>query len=511
MITLLRKHRHWLMIVIAILALPFCIYFVKTDYSAIRPDRFARIYNRDITLVEAKRDARLLDLARALEMPSLGQDLAAGANKNDQGQVYAQFILNLQILRHEAARLGIRPTQSEIVDVVRNLKAFRGGSGFDLNKYNDFVQNALSPNGLSEAQIEEVATDELCLSRIKQLLATGVSLPENESKANYEEAYGKLFVSVIRLRSADFAKDIQVTDDDVRKYYESHKAEFKSDEKRKVDFVSLSLTDEQRKLAGKERIDALQKLADRANDVTQAMLEKGADFKQVAEKFQLPLHGTGEFTAAAPDPQLNVDPRLGSAAFQLTSQEPVSDPIQVVDGFYILHLAGIVEARPLTIDEAKPRIVEAIKNARTRELMSTKGAAIVRQLREATSSPAGAGLEAAIQKTGVKAEKLAPFSLLEDPTAKSNDKQEPKNEPSDLIAIKNAVAQIEPGSVSDFFPWEDGGMIAVLEKREPPDPTKYLESKAAFDQRYLGNKRTIVFHEWLRDRQRDAGLQFSRG
>jgi len=511
MITILRKHRHWLMIVIAILALPFCIYFVKTDYSAIRPDRFTRIYNRDISLVEAKRDARLLDLARALEMPGLGQDLVASANKNDQGQVYAQFILNLLILRHEAARLGIRPTQSEIVDVVRNLKAFRSGSGFDLNKYNDFVQNALSPNGLSEAQIEEVATDELCLNRIKQLLATGVSLPENESKANYEKAYGKLFVSVIRLRSADFAKDIQVTDDDVRKYYESHKAEFKSDEKRKVDFVSLSLTDEQRKLAGKERIDALQKLADRANDVTQAMLEKGADFKQVAEKSQLPLHGTGEFTAAVPDPQLNVDPRLGSAAFQLTSQEPVSDPIQVADGFYILHLAGIVEARPLTIDEAKPRIVEAIKNGRMRELIATKGAEIVHQLREATESPAGAGLEAAIQKTGLKAEKLPPFSLLEDPTAKSNDKQEPKNESPDLIAIKNAVAEINPGGVSDFFPWEDGGVVAVLEKREPPDPAKDPESKAAFDQRYLGNKRTIVFHEWLRDRQVDAGLQFSRG
>ncbi len=497
------------MIVIAILALPFCIYFVKTDYSAIRPDQFARIYNRDISMVEAKRDGRLLGLARALEMPGLGEDLAASANKNDQGQVYAQFILNLHILRHEAARLGIRPTQSEIVDVVRNLKVFRGGSGFDLNKYNDFVQNALSPNGLSDAQIEEVATDELCLNRIKQLLATGVSVPENESKANYEEAYGKLFVSVIRLRSADFAKDIQVTDDDVRKYYESHKAEFKSEEKRKVDFVNVSLTDEQKKLAGKERIDALQKLADRANDVTQAMLEKGADFKQVAEKFQLPLHGTGEFTAAAPDPQLNIDPRLGSAAFQLTSQEPVSDPIQVADGFYILHLAGIAEARPLTIDEAKPRIVEAIKNARTRELIATKGAEIVHQLREATSS--GQPLEAAIQKTGLKAEKLPPFSLLEDPTAKPNEKQEPKDESPDLIAIKNAIVGINPGNVSDFFPLEDGGVIAALEKREPPDPAKYPESKAAFDQHYLANKRTVVFHEWLRDRQRDAGLQFSRG
>src|SRR6266699_324301 len=508
MMTLLRKHRTWLMMVIAVLSVPFVFYFVKTDYSAIRPDDFAHIYGRTVPLVEAKRDARLLDLARALEMAGLGQDVAASANKNDQGQVYAQFILNLLILRHEAARLGIRPTQSEIVDLVRNLKAFRGGSGFDLNKYNDFVQNALSPNGLGEAQIEEVATDELCLSRIKQLLATGVSLPENESKANYEEAYGKLFVSVIRLRSADFAKDIQVTDDDERKYYESHKAEFKSEEKRKVDFVSLSLTDEQKKMAGKERIDALQKLADRANDVTQAMLEKGADFKKVAEKLQLPLQGTGEFAAAAPDPQLNVDPRLGSAAFQLTSQEPVSDPIQVGDGFYILHLAGIVEARPLTIDEAKPRIVEAIKNARAREVMSTKGAEIVQQLREATNSPSGAGLEAAIQKAGVNVEKVAPFSLL-DETTEGQAKEATKG-PPDLPAIKDAVAYMNPGQISDFFPSGDNGLIIALQKREPSAKANDPEKKAAFERRLLNIKIRIVFYEWLRDRQRAANVQFAK-
>jgi hypothetical protein len=39
-------------------------------------------------------------------------------------------------------------------------------------------------------------------------------------------------------------------------------------------------------LTGKERIEILQKLSDRATDLTQALLEKGANFKQVAEKFQ---------------------------------------------------------------------------------------------------------------------------------------------------------------------------------------------------------------------------------
>lgn len=499
MITLLRKHRQWLMIVIAILALPFCIYFVKTDYSAIRPDDFGRLYNRNISLVEARRDARLLDLARALGMSTFGRDLSAGAKS--ETEAYVPFILNLIILRHEAERLGIRPTSSEIADVVRNLETFRGPSGFDLQRYNNFTQNVLAPNGLGEEQIEQLIRDQLCLNRIIELVAAGAFPPESESKANYDEGYGKLFVSVIRLRSADFAKDVKVTDDDVQKYYEAHKAEFKSEERRKVEFVSLALNDEQKKLSGKERIDALQKLADRANDFTQALLEKGADFKQVAAKFQLPIHVTGEFTAAAPDPQLKVDPQLGAAAFGLTVQEPNSDPLQVADGFHILHLAGMVEARPLTIEEAKPKVVEAIKSSRTKELISTKGAEIAHQLREAAAS--GQPVEAAIQKTGLKAEKVPPFSLVEDATAKP----EERKQPPDLVAIKNAVAQLNPGDVSDFFPSEEGGLIAVLEKREPADPAKYLEKKATFDNRY----REIAFYEWLHDRQRDAGLQVSRG
>src|SRR5437867_13249743 len=129
MIKILRKHRQWLMIVIAILALPFCIYFLKTDSDAMRPDQFAQIYGRKVSLVEGRRDARLLDLAGALGMSSLRQDLSAGATS--QGEAYGQFTLNLIILRHEATRLGIRPTGSEIVDLVRNLPAFRGPSGFD--------------------------------------------------------------------------------------------------------------------------------------------------------------------------------------------------------------------------------------------------------------------------------------------------------------------------------------------------------------------------------------------
>jgi peptidyl-prolyl cis-trans isomerase D len=585
MMKALRRHKDWLMIVIAILAIPFVFYFVqRPDYGAMRSDQFARIYDRNVSMLEAQQIARLLSLAQALGMSEFVQTLAGGSGLN-QNQVAVQFIINLLVLRHESERLGLRPGAAEVADVVRKLPAFQGESGFDMNKFSEFVRNGLGPMGLGEEHIEQLVRDELCINEIQKLLAGGISISKGELDENFQRGYDKFYVNVVRFHSSDFDKDIKVNDEDVQKYYDAHKSELKTDEKRKVEFVQLGLTEEPQEYAnlpgplsqaayssvfidrfiqsliggygvtplsfgsdmtaqarneqktstGTERIEALQKLADSATDLTQALLEKGADFRQVAEQFQLPVQETGDFTAAAPDPQLKADAQLGAAAFKLSTQEPNSDPVQVADGFYILHLVGITEAHPLTLEEAKPKIVDALKKSRVRELMSTKGAELVQQLREATKS--GQPLQAAIQKAGAKPEKLPPFSLFEEETTKSQDEEtnqsaeakselpsqgnepkneppsqskEPKNEPPDLPTIKEAVAFLSPGQISDFSPSGADGFIAVLEKREPFADSDAGEKKAAFKKRLLDNKERIVFYEWLRDRQQAAGLQFSK-
>src|SRR5215475_1298024 len=463
MMKLLRRHRDWLMIVIAILAIPFVFYFVqRPDYGAIGRDHFARIYDRNVSMLEAQQIVRLLSLAQALGMSEFVGTMTAGAGMN-QNQAAVQFIVNLLVVRHEAERLGLRPSASEVAEVVRKLPAFHGDSGFDIHKFNDLVQNGLAPLGLAEDHIEQLVRDQISLTEIQKLLAAGVSLPKSELDENFQRGYDKLYVSVIRFHAADFDKDIKINDEDVQKYYDAHKAELKTDEKRKVEFVQLALNEEEKKLAGKARIEALQKLADRATDFTQALLEKGAGFKQAAAKFQLPVHETGEFTAAEPDPQLKGDAQLGAAAFKLSEKEPHSDAVQVADGFYILHLIGKTEARPLTLEEAKPKIVDALKKTRARELISTKGAELVQQLREAKKSDQP--LDAVIAKAGVKPEKLPAFSLIDEEAEKSDGTEQKKQSP-ELLAIKEAVALLNTGDVTDFVPSGTDGLIATLEKRE---------------------------------------------
>jgi len=496
------------MIVIAILAIPFVFYFVqRPDYGAIGRDQFAHIYDRNVSILEAQQMARLLSLAQTLGMSDFVGTMTAGAGMN-QNQAAVQFIISLLVLRHEAERLGLRPSASEVAEVVRKLPAFQSESGFDINKFNEVVQNGLAPLGLAEEHIEQLVRDQICLTEIQKLLAAGVSFPKNELDENFHRGYDKLYVSVIRFRATDFDKDIKISDDDIQKYYDAHKAELKTEEKRKVEFVQLTLTEEEKKLAGKERIEALQKLADRATDFTQALLEKGADFKQAAAKSQLPVHETGEFTAAEPDPQLKVDPKLGATAFKLSVQEPNSDPVQVADGFYILRLTGKTETQPLTLEEAKPKIVDALKKTRGRELLSTKGAELVQQLREAKNS--GQPLETAIQQAGAKPEKLPAFSLIEEEQQKSDGKQ-PKNQPPELLAVKDAVVLLNPGDVTDFVPSGTDGFIAILEKREPLADANAGDKKVAFEKRILENKERIVLVEWLRNRQEAAGLEFKKG
>src|SRR5213079_1910745 len=200
-------------------------------------------YDRNVSVLEAQQMARILSLAQALGMSDFVGTLTAGAGSN-QNQAAVQFIVNLLVLRHEAERLGLRPSASEVADVVRKLPAFQGDSGFDINKFNDLVQNGLAPLGLSEEHIEQLVRDQISLNEIQDLLAAGVSLPKSELDENFQRGYDKLYVSVIRFRSADFDKDIKVNDEDVQKYYDAHKSELKTDEKRKVEFVHLGLTEE---------------------------------------------------------------------------------------------------------------------------------------------------------------------------------------------------------------------------------------------------------------------------
>ena len=69
------------------------------------------------------------------------------------------------------------------------------------------------------------------------------------------------------------------------------------------------------------------------------------------------------------------------------------------------------------------------------------------------------------------------------------------------------MRELNPGDATDFVATQNGGLIAVVEKREPGDPAGFAAAKVTFEKNYLQSKRMVVFEEWLHDRRRAAGLQ----
>ncbi|HEY1581647.1 MAG TPA: peptidylprolyl isomerase [Chthoniobacterales bacterium] len=504
MITVMRKHHKVLMILITILVcISFSWYWNRTDFAQMNNGVVGRIYDRSISQVEFQRNSRLLRLASQLGMRNLAQTLTIGAQ--NETEAYENFSWNLMVLRHEAEKLGIKPTTPEIATQVKSLPAFNGEKGFDLAAYSQFADHILGSMGFSEAQIEELAADQIRLERVQKILNAGVTMPESEMRKDFEEAYAKMDVAVVRFKFEDFNKDVATSDDDISKYYASHKEQLKSDEQRKVKLVQFALSGAEKKLTGKARIDVLQKLADKANDFTDALQAKGADFDQVAAKFQIAPKETGEFSQQSPDPLLAGTPALVQSAFSLTKDTPNGDAIQTQDGFVIEHLVKIDPSHQLTLEEARPKIVDALKTQSVRQLLGAKATEIAQKLRE--NLPGGKSVEEVAQAAGVKAEKLPPFAMADNPPGAPPTPPAKKDEAPDMQFIKQAASKLEPGEVSDFVGTPQGGLIVVLEKRETLGPAEFEKSRHEIEDRILTNKGQIVFYEWLRERRHAAGVE----
>ena len=165
-------------------------------------------------------------------------------------------------------------------------------------------------------------------------------------------------------------------------------------------------------------------------------------------------------------------------------------------------------ARPLTLEEAKPKIVETLKKQHVQTLLTAKAEMVGQQLREALKS--GKTAEEAGAQAGVKLEKIPAFALVENaPGTRAATPPDPKMLTPEMRRLKQTVSELTPGSVSDLIPQADGGQLVILEKRQPLDTAQFESARPLVEASALQNRSQVVFYEWLRERRRSAGVQDS--
>ncbi len=247
-------------------------------------------------------------------------------------------------------------------------------------------------------------------------------------------------------------------------------------------------------LEAKARAEELGKLGRAAEDFSIAVAEKDAKFDEAAAKAGVKVEETPEFSRNAPAPSLAAAPAVTAAAFKLTTKDPVSDVLTTERGYYVLQLAGVTEARPLTFDEARAQLEDQLKRERAQEALNLKATEIRNKI--VADLKAGKTFAEAAQAAGATVETFPVFS-----------QSEPNRTLPDAREVMSATLDLKDGELSPFTPSADGGFLVHVDKRLPADDAKFAADKPMIVENMARLTRSVLFSEWLKLRRAEAQIQ----
>ncbi len=142
-------------------------------------------------------------------------------------------LINDMLLRREAARLGLQVSDDEVRDSILNIPTFREGARFDRTRY----LAALRSSRLTPADFEESQRVTLLITKLENLLTDGLYVSDRELHDLFVLENEKINVAFASIPYERFKAASQVSDDEVKEYYEKYKDRFQTPEKATVAYV----------------------------------------------------------------------------------------------------------------------------------------------------------------------------------------------------------------------------------------------------------------------------------
>lgn len=146
-------------------------------------------------------------------------------------------MIQRRLLLGEAGRQGMAVSVDELRAQISGVEAFYDENGnFSIDRYERLLRaQNMTPAGF-ESQIEQ----DLILERVRNSVSGSAFLPDMVVERLVRARAQEREVSQVVVSPADFRRDIEVSDDDARKYFEENKSLFKIPERAKVEYLVLT-------------------------------------------------------------------------------------------------------------------------------------------------------------------------------------------------------------------------------------------------------------------------------
>jgi peptidyl-prolyl cis-trans isomerase D len=374
----------------------------------------AKVAGGDITVEEVRQTARQM---LQQQMPQ------GGANTAMLLPFFAQRaadqLITRQALLSEASHMGLRVTPQEIQDDLEHGRYaatfFPNGNFIGQQEYEEMLQRA----NLTPVKFEEAVGNDIMLSKLQALIAGSATVSESDLRDQFIKQNSKVKFDYAVLKQDDLRKGLHPTDEELRAYYEGHKASYANSipEKRKVKYALVETskaegavqvtqddlrsyydqhrdeyrTPEQVKVShiliktplpgpdGKVDEKGVQEAQRRAEDLLK-QLKSGAKLEDLAKKYSEDPGSAKVGGSLGWIGRGQTVPEFEKVAFSLPKGQ-ISDLVKSSYGFHIIRVDDKQEAHTKSLDEVKAEIEPIIRHQKAQQVAQRQAEDLLKQAR----------------------------------------------------------------------------------------------------------------------------------
>jgi peptidyl-prolyl cis-trans isomerase D len=337
-----------------------------------------------------------------------------------QGRLSPDFVKNLDIpgkaldelidsalLAHEGERLGITPTEDEVLLAITQIPELQQNGQFDRDRLRSFLQQERD-----RGEFESDMRRQLLYQRFQALATDGVQVSDAELQERYRLDHERVRLAFVRIPASELEAGIKLTDEDLTRFHQEQGERYRVPTRVRARYVayrvadiapSIELTEKDvtewyetngdQRFMLPERIRARHILVKAAPD---APAEARAAARKKADEILGEIRAGGDFAAiakkrsddketAAKGGELGViqrgklTPSVEAAAWALNAGE-VTDIIETPDGFDIVKVEERLDAGLKPLDEVRSEVEQALRTDRALEQARTEATADRREV-----------------------------------------------------------------------------------------------------------------------------------
>jgi peptidyl-prolyl cis-trans isomerase D len=289
-------------------------------------------------------------------------------------------MVNDVLLEQHAEALGLRIGDEQVRQAIVDMPQFQSDGKFDQNIY----QTALRRAGFSPDSFATFLRSDLLRNQLLTAVQSSDFTLSGEVDAQAALFAQKREIRTIKLATDDYAKKIQLSDEDLNAYYKSHEDHFMRPEQFKISYLELSadklkssikVTDDEAEKYYQDHADQYATKAQRkvshilVKDEKQAdallkQLQEGADFSKLAKE------DSQDPGSASKGGELDwfekgvMDPAFEKAAFALKKVGDLSGVVKSNFGYHIIKLDAMKPAQVKPFTAVKDDVIASIRDER---------------------------------------------------------------------------------------------------------------------------------------------------